>query len=166
MLVIYSLEVPYLLPPTTLISHHVNFPDCIVAFSYQDGGERPGFSLRLAGWLRKAKAVIGGLSRLCTGAPDSQLVLSLCLNYKSQSCNGQGWHLDIFKKSKRPDLNGNQFHCTNLGFLLQAFSYVFCRLIWDFHDHQRIISVILLLLLAIKAQPYFLFQSQNGKVAF
>jgi len=78
-------------------------------------GERPGFSLKLADWLRKAMAVFGSLSRPCTVAPDSQLVLWLCLNYKSPSRNGHGWHLDIFKKSKRPDLNGNQFHFTNLG---------------------------------------------------
>lgn len=42
----------YFLPQRLFISHQVNFPDCILAFSYQDGGGKPGVLVK-ACWLVK-----------------------------------------------------------------------------------------------------------------
>lgn len=125
MLLIYSAERQHLLPLLSLfISYKVNLPDNILSFPYQDGGEKAQVLDMPLWWFKKL-----GLSwqTLCSGSRRSAST-TLCLHYKSRSPNGQGWHHDIFKNSKRPGLSGNQFCFTNLGLLFQVFSCYFFSL--------------------------------------
>lgn len=127
--VVFSCGYYVVLPSQCLcIFHKVNIRGCILLFSYQDGRKRIQVLVKLC-WLAKEWE---GFSRHRTMTQDSQTVLSLCFNYKSQEYNGHSWHLDIFTKSKRPGLNGNRFHFTNLELTTQAFSCMYLKLSWNF----------------------------------
>ena len=103
------------------ISYKVNLPDSILSLPHQDGGEKAQV-LVTPPWL--VKKLCWTLQTLCYDSRQSAGT-TLCLSYKSQSLNSQGWHHDIFKNSKRPALSGNQFCLTNLGILFQAFFFFF-----------------------------------------
>lgn len=88
-------------------------------------------------------------------APDSQLALSFCLGHKSQSPNGHGWHCDIFRHSKRPDLSGNQFCFTNLGLFFGDFPCFFISLHGIFMIIKILFKMYVMTSSVIKPCSYF-----------
>lgn len=144
----------YFLSQYLFISHKVNFLDCILPVPYQDGGKRTWVLVKWCWLAMKSDGYHQQPSQTPYHGSRQSAGTITCLNYKSQSHNGQGWHLDIFKNSKRPDLNGNQFHFTNLGLLLQTFSCVFLNLVWDFMIIRELFEFYIVFW-AVKPYSYF-----------